>query len=151
MNRESLFYKSVNILQKAYFKDELEYGDCHKCAVGNMLKTSAWKVLFWTDGKGNQQINRWKDHLHISCVMDDLEEAKTAISKYGYSIEEFMKIENVFEIASKKDLLNDKQFSGLCAVIDTLMQIHDFNEEEKQSIPDLKQVFNKSELVLITA
>jgi len=122
------FDNSVSVLVKAFINDELEFGLCQKCAVGNLVKASAYigNPEDWMEArphypKGPSKIRAYK-----------------AIDSIGYSVDEVFKIESAFEAWGKEYShvdQNDKRdmFKGLMRVVDVLAEIHGIDLSEKES------------------
>lgn len=157
MNRPELFYKSVNILQKAYFKGTLKHGDCRACAVGNLIAGNAGMEnpicsLEWINKTGSDPnynaggCESWYAATPNGRYFAGMRVSIRQVELSGYDAYDLSEIERAFE-GNKCD--DNDGFEGLCAVIDTLMEIHEFNSEEKSSIPPKEKIFSKSELVLI--
>lgn len=149
MNRPELFYKSVNILQKAYYNGTLEHGVCDACAVGNLISGNGYVfddndifISSWVT-KIDKEIRKtvYKSPYILKEYCDIT--ANKQISSTGYSLLECAKIENAFESMDKD---NDKDgFFGLCTVLDVLMEFHEFDKE----LPAKEKIFNKNELILL--
>lgn len=153
MKNKELFYKSVNILQKAYFNGTLSHGDPCGCAVGNLVKANnnvqkskflhySYRPDWWFGLIGK----KFSNDLNDVCTE---EEGLKQINNIGYSLEEASRIEKAFEKKDDGFFNRDTDgYLGLCAVLDVLMEIHEFNKEEIK-LPDNTKIFNKEELVLI--
>lgn len=154
MKNKELFYKNVNILQKAYYNGTLEHANCTACAVGNLLcanlgiKTisSKSKTLFDDFNLIKDKFpNSWSKFKKTSPFhIYDLHKTSELI---GYYPEEIIKIEESFENTYCQN--DEDGYKGLCAVLDVLMEIHEFNTED--TLPEKEVVFNKKELVLVEA
>ena len=181
MKNKELFYKSVGILQKAYFNNTLEHGNCYACAVGNLIadncgykfledskysNSAIWKrirsgshedydiytgagIKYWDqDNKFNQCATiRIKYEGEESNYLDN---TLKQIKATGYSIKELDKIEKAFESTDTFNCKDPDGYLGLCKVLDVLMEIHEFNENDKE-LPERKEIFNKEKLCVISA
>ena len=145
------FENTVNILVKAYLNDTLKHEDCAACAVGNILGTNSWAILFVTpscfegvlpqiiapadyvigvNGYGDRMLCAIKDYPE---VLPKIEKANSAIEQSGYSITELARIENAFEAAPKGKDDDEWMFNGLMAVVDVLADIHQVDLSVKES------------------
>lgn len=160
MKNPELFYRSVNILQRAYFKGTLKHKSCLSCAVGNLVAGNLGfsvinnlRILVDPSDPGykNAVLNAaWTlPVLGANLIRTSDEDVAMAISATGYTVSELKRIEAAFENRDNKPKYDPDGYLGLCAVIDTLMEIHEFNEGEKSLIPAKEKIFSKSELVLI--
>lgn len=136
MNREQLYFESVDTLLDAYLEGTLYHGSCYSCAVGQLcqkasvetgIRVGIWGNLFSTQpGK------------KIQYVRDDVDgkirkEINTLIEASGYTQNELMKIEYAFETSvnhlyiREREFENEKeaQFVGLTAVLKVLKEIHE--------------------------
>lgn len=162
MNRKELFYHSVNVLQKAYFNGTLEHQNCYACAVGNLVAAGmgigfeacdqdsiASHTVVWEGREGKYYTYKQNSYLPNSPTwFNEIRSRVNESSQYkftGYERRECFQIEETFESAE----CDPDGFEGLCAVVDLLMQIHEFDKEEKDAIPAKEKLFNKEELVLI--
>lgn len=137
MNRPQLLATTRQILFDAYYNDTLEHGNCHACAVGNMVAAnmgikivpcdffsfkfawekglSAWNAVFRTfHGDQYQEPEAY-----------NLISVREQIDATGYTWEELAKIEFAFETAHRGDSEEDYMYNGLVRVLDVLDQIHD--------------------------
>lgn len=134
------FNHTVDVLVKAYFKGELEHGDCAKCAVGNIIHEATglevgdpeadingtcgvWKSLFVTI--------QGKQTFYPSELSEFKEEAIDAVCKTGYTIKELASIEFAFETAWGNSM-DELMFNGLMAVVDVLAEIHGIDLTAKE-------------------
>lgn len=157
MNREQLYYETVDVLLDAYLNQKLEFGDCGACAVGNICRKASiktkipnyyWRYLFCTDSTFTQVKNMW------NCLeyTDNRQQGEKLIAQTGYTIEELAKIEYAFETSLgfnldlKYNLLEDDpkkaQYIGLCAVLDVLKEIHE-KEDNQEEQEKLTKVYEK--------
>lgn len=143
-NNLDLYNKTVDILFNAYFNDTLHHGQCHACAVGNLInarmpftkkqieemKTNKlgnpiyWPSVFCTY---NAKHGRPDREFHPSRYTGV---AKDQIDSTGYSLEELSEIEYRFETAPGDYGSEDHMFNGLCAVLEVLKEIHGIKEDE---------------------
>lgn len=152
MNREELYYKTVNTLLDAYNDDKLRHCNCYQCAVGNICRetaqkmkidTASWKYLFMTSDGKQYGINELYDS------PKKIENARKLIKETGYTVEELAKVEFAFETSiynsaeGYKYWMGDNtdneneiyqitkkgQYMGLCAVLDVLKEIHEVDKE----------------------
>lgn len=155
MKNKELFYKSVNILQKAYFNGTLSHGNPCGCAVGNLITGNNCIMVDDTNSAFNSivkdspynWINKLKSTKESRPDGYDEETAIKQLESTGYSFTELLRIESSFE-GIRKIIFDEDGFKSLCAVLDVLMEIHEFNREEIK-LPDNTKIFNKEELVLI--
>jgi len=130
METTERFNRAYDALVKAYFEGTLFAGLCQACAVGNM-------VLYANGGhykdRGDNEIGypsidntRWSPSMR-----DNLD--SYFLNNTGYSQDELLKIEKVFERNSsikygsrhkysQQDILED-QFKGLSAVVNLLLEL----------------------------
>jgi len=146
MIKPELYRKTVDILFKAYFDDTLEHCNTCGCAVGNLVaagcgyevgkrkadfldedtlvewKTNqgaAWSLLFCTSEMEGQVI----DKLMLANV-----EVMRQIDSTGYHWTDLARIEYAFETAPRGNTEEDYMFNGLVAVLETLKQIHEVDD-----------------------
>lgn len=152
MNRPEIFYKSVNALQRAYYKDYLQHRKVCACAVANLiLAAHGLSPLMSSDGLNWPTSELlyapcgigWYGVCHNMSTKPPDKELNAQIKPTGYSWEELRKIESAFE--SVKSYIDTDGYLGLCAVLDTLMEIHEFNDP----IPEREEIFSKKELKLV--
>lgn len=155
MKNKELFYKSVNILQKAYFNGTLEHSECTACAVGNLIQGNGYEFAYsLSDSKCPDNwlyfLRKEMRNFSVFPLGVDFVEGKKQLEVTGYEIKDLDRIEKAFESAEKNIYhpIDKDGFKGLCAVLDVLMEIHEFNKEEIK-LPDNTKIFNKEELVLI--
>lgn len=137
------FNETVSILVKAYLNNTLEHGNCHACAVGNIIAskmgisiTEGRYGMVWPDG--NDPV--WFDAIWIGEVLPHkitIEIAKQYEST-GYTGSELAKIEYAFENCERSDDVYDSldpeyMFNGLMAVVDVLAEIHSIDLTVKES------------------
>lgn len=155
MNRPDLYNKTVDILYQAYFNDTLRHGNCHACAVGNIIAAnmgfkyrpfecpfSGSTIVFniktydmhWVVAKGGRHSKGWPTSFYTSGgyqVRGTADEAaKIQIKATGYLIKELAQIEFAFETADKGSSPEDRMFNGLVAVLNVLAQIHDVTDAD---------------------
>lgn len=142
------FNHTLSVLVKAYFEGTLQHGNCHACAVGNIVAESnkfkftgkqlgffgriiwddalsmgqkpMWQELFVTSTKGSQIINH-----------DNYDgEVKEQIDATGYSWRELARVESAFESAHDEEGDQDEcMFNGLMNVVEELAKIHNIDLE----------------------
>lgn len=165
MNRESQYFKSVNILLDAYNSGELEHQNCGRCAVGNLLGNGGWASLFSTGIRWDNQGPPYYSITYTSLVTGILSIRRFVdedrVYAKGYSLNELAEIESAFEyefvkqcVGLRKLEVNElaknkqKQFEGLCRVLDKLKEIHEVGvETHDESIEKLTLIKNKFETV----
>lgn len=123
MERQELFYKTIDILVKAFFAGTLNALDCRACAVGNILGHGCW-----SGSKYNTETNTWtKKPIYFYIP---------AKNNSGYSNKELAEIEYSFitgcSYESVMDMTDEANFNGLMSVVDTLIDIHKGTEKQKQ-------------------
>lgn len=155
--KTATFENSVNVLVKAYFDGTLEHGNCHACAVGNLVTQACgftYKKAYGV-GVGLMGCNILWSHRDSYYEPDDSKLSWYAVVKVGkksleglrqveavgYSIDELKRIEEAFE--SVDWLSNDRMFDGLMAVVDVLADIHGISLEAKE---EAKAMFVKETL-----
>ena len=91
MNREKLYYKTVDVLLDAYNANELNRWECEACAVGNICKEAS-KIT----GINNAY---WAKSLHggdkYGCT--EMESLKL-VNKTGYTVDELKEIHKVDQV-----------------------------------------------------
>lgn len=152
MIREALYKKTVDILFDAYFNDTLRHENCYACACGNLIAAANGytfiptvdvpefmpeKKIVWDVTGGEYGDSAYRKHAHWYGLIKDIFHAKREIAEFeilstGYTIPEFKRIENDFEKASQGDNNEDWIFNGLCAVLETLKEIHQVNSNEEE-------------------
>lgn len=138
MKNKALFNDTVQILVNAYLNNTLEPGNCHACAVGNIIAAKlnvkydqhlkwidrpvAWSGVFVTLSSKIAQVKRpW------ACTG----EAQAQINTTGYSWQELARLEYAFERAPGGKTKEERMFNGLMAVVEVLSQIHEMDEQTK--------------------
>ncbi len=145
MIKPELYNKTVDILVQAYFFGELEYSDCAKCAVGNIVAANMGV-------KPEQNItDDWGDLIMLGegkAFDHKSDSAMKQINITGYSLINIANIEFAFYKGccvnynyDNKDFLDENNFNGLMAVIDVLDQIHENNDT--QLTTETKSKFKK--------
>ncbi len=138
MKNEELYYRTVNMLAKAYLNGTLMHANCTACAVGNIV------------GGGREWFDVVRIYRHGEAKYDFplywLAEGKKQIESTGYSIAEISVIEKAFESADEDadDIVctvNTNGFLGLMAVVDALDIIHEntssaITDKAKKQIED---------------
>ncbi len=122
MINETLYNKTVGILVDAYFKDTLNYFDCSRCAVGNIVAGNLGiKPTHGITNKWASAVNIVTKELQIYPSDDGLKQ----IELTGYSWRQILDIEQAFNVGESIGSSRDeKNFNGLMAVIEVLDQIH---------------------------
>jgi hypothetical protein len=134
MNINRDFNNSIGVLVKAYFNDTLVHGQCHACAVGNLVG-AARQVPIIKDirnmpGKYWVKVAPWSNVFMTVRNEQEIDlnayqgEAKEAIDSTGYTWQELARIEYAFETADKGSCEDDYMLAGLLAVVDVLADIH---------------------------
>lgn len=133
MKNEELYYRTVNILAKAFRDEALCHGRACACAVGNL-------VLHYKGGFGFY--DNWYLYLKSQVNSTKLAElGRQEIRLTGYSADEIRAIESAFESVIG-DCSEDKDgFLGLMAVVDALDIIHEntssaITDKAKKQIED---------------
>lgn len=138
MKNKKLYDKTVKILVNAYLNNTLVHGNCHACAVGNIIAANldikydqnlkwvgqqvAWSRVFVTLSYKIAQVKRpWA--LNGS--------AQEQIKATGYSWPELACLEYAFERAPMGKTTEERVFNGLMAVVEVLSQIHEMDEQTK--------------------
>jgi hypothetical protein len=148
---KTTFEQTISILIKAYFDNTLFSGYCEACAIGNLVAhANNYKILkindsvMWDNGTYTFQA-KWGDVFKTTSrgkQYIDLQhfkgQARKEIISTGYTLEELVKIEYVFEKAyNKTNFLFwkkvDRMFNALCAVVDVLADIHQIENNVRQS------------------
>lgn len=135
MIKPELYHKTVGILYDAYFNDTLERGNCHACAVGNMIAANCKipfdQFIMWSIGIPEwDRVFRTAEKIQIKNPWEYSSIAKEQIDSTGYSWKELAKIEFAFETASSQGTIEDKMFAGLVAVLKVLKEIHQVTDED---------------------
>lgn len=144
MKNKALFDNTVKILVNAYLDNSLVQGNCHACAVGNMIaanmhlkydknlkwigKQVAWPQVFVTVSFEIAQVKRPWNYTGM---------AKEQISATGYTWQELARIEYAFERATWAKSAEERMFNGLMAVIEVLSQIHEMDETTQAATKEL--------------
>lgn len=177
MLREKLYYNSLNVLIRAYFKNTLKGGVCTACAVGNLiadacgfqvveinvLDTNFNKVekhLVWNNKNGKMISPDWNRAFSTKFLFGIFPFQKYTplnyrvfqeeIDSVGYTIDELRQIEYAFEKGYNKLFCSDRMFSGLCAVVKVLDKIHQ-NTDNEITRTVYRHLSDKKELELITS
>ncbi len=161
---KATFEHSVDVLVKAYLNGTLKHGNCHACAVGNLVSEACgytykqnpmhgfgmerYQDIIWSHKNryyltdNTQEQKSWhsvvKDGSDIEHPLCD--EAANQIEKTGYSVDQLYRIEIAFETANRIDGPDEWMFNGLMAVVDCLADIHGINLEAKE---EAKKLFVK--------
>lgn len=151
MKNPELYNRTVDILVQAYFNDTLQHGNCHACAVGNLVAANCgYSFIKYSDRQRWEKSSPYWQEVHMvgSCgtqwIAPDWYHngAKHQIDSTGYKWEETAKIELAFETAPKGNSEDEWMFNGLMAVIDVLDEIHE--NTDKQVTQLSKSKFNKN-------
>lgn len=133
MDNTEKFNETVGILVKAYLNDTLEHGNCHACAVGNII--AAHCGYKYVKIKNRFCSVRWKDNPKQRWYHEDIgvyESDQTTAT--GYSKKDIFNIEAAFECTRFN---RNSMFTGLMAVVDVLAEIHGIDLTQKQSAKEL--------------
>ena len=138
MKNKEHFDRTLKILVNAYLNNSLVQGNCHACAVGNMIAASldikydqdlkwigrpvAWSQVFVTLNYKIAQVKRPWAYTG---------EAREQINSTGYSWQELARMEYAFERAPRGKTKEEHMFNGLMAVVEVLSQIHEMDEKTK--------------------
>jgi hypothetical protein len=144
MKNKELFDKTVKILVNAYLNNSLEPGNCHACAVGNIIAANmgikynkdlqwigrqvAWSRVFVTFSFRIAQVKRPWAYTG---------EALEQINSTGYSWEDLARLEYAFERAPRSKAREEQMFNGLMAVAEVLGEIHEMDEKTKEVTKEL--------------
>jgi len=149
MQREDLYYKTVDLLLDAYNSNQLEHGSCTKCAVGNLCNNKTyWSQLFMTSKGFNGKLEQeFYEDAYTKSIKKDL------LKITGYTWKELAEIEWAFESSIENTEegysyyrntdVKKGQFIGLTAVLNLLKEIHQVDKEvseEKQL--KLESIYN---------
>lgn len=132
------FQNSVSVLVRAYLNDTLKRGQCHACAVGNLIQAGLGR--YFTEEEESALRNHqdgWVKVFVTMCFSSNYQRpenykgvAKEQIDATGYSWQDLAKIEYAFETAGRGE---DAMFNGLMAVVDVLAEIHNVDLSTKES------------------
>jgi hypothetical protein len=133
MKNKAQFDHTVKILVSAFLNNSLVHGNCHACAVGNIVAANldikfdkdlkwigrqvAWSAVFVTLQYQISQVRRPRAYSG---------EAQKQIDATGYTWQELASIEYAFERAKGKTP-EAHTFNGLMAVIEVLCQLHEMD------------------------
>lgn len=174
MIRENLYYHSLNVLIRAYFNNTLQAGSCSACAVGNLIANACgYKVvesnikitptktkicLVWNNKNGKLIYPDWNRVFSTRLIFGIFPVQKYMFANYkifqkeidsaGYTLKELMKIEFAFEKGYKKLFCSDRMFSGLCAVVKVLDEIHE-NKDNEITRTVYRHLYDKKELISV--
>lgn len=151
MKNETLYFKTIDILVKAYFEETLFHGMCYACAVGNIVAGNCGlrvEKFEWLTKEGISVTQHWSDVFHAESTTKQTRMpenyrgiAKLQIDSTGYTWEELALIEMAFESKYDPHVIQEhNMFMGLMAVIEVLGQIH---ECDKETIEESKLMFVK--------
>ncbi len=142
------FEKSYNALYNAFMNDTLAKGTCTACAIGNIVADSMGEKIVKINGSfyTMESVSFWSDIFYTSSGFQIVnghtnEQRERLFDLTGYTVEELMKIEYVFETTTKiphihyyrtseKNIMED-QFRGLMAVMDVLIELDNIEEGTK--------------------
>jgi hypothetical protein len=144
MKNKALFDRSVKILVNAYLNNSLVPGNCHACAVGNLIAANlnikydhnlkwigrpvAWSRVFVTLSFKIAQVKRpWA---YAGAAQEEIDAT-------GYTWPELARLEYAFERAPRGKNADERTFNGLMAVVETLGQIHETDEHTKAAAKEL--------------
>lgn len=140
MKNKALFDKTVKILVNAYLNNSLVHGNCHACAVGNMVaahlgiqydedlkwigRPVGWSQVFVTLSYKIAQVKRPWAYTG---------EARIQIDATGYTWQELARLEYAFERAPWGKTKEERMFNGLMALVEVLSQLHEMDEKTKMA------------------
>ncbi|KAA5540565.1 hypothetical protein [Adhaeribacter rhizoryzae] len=146
MKNKELYDKTIKILVNAYLNDSLVQGNCHACAVGNIIAANlnikydqdlkwinrqvAWSQVFVTLSNKIAQVKRPWAYTGP---------AREQINATGYAWPELARLEYAFERAPRGKTKEERIFNGLMAVVEVLTQIHEIDEQTKVATRKLFQ------------
>ncbi|GEO03833.1 hypothetical protein AAE02nite_14970 [Adhaeribacter aerolatus] len=152
MKNKELYDKTIKILVNAYLNNSLVQGNCHACAVGNLVaanldikfnqdlkwigRTVAWSHVFVTLSYKIAQVKRPWAYTG---------QAQAQIDATGYTWPELARLEYAFERAPKGKTREERMFNGLMAVLDVLSQIHEMDEQTNLAT---KKLFSENSILL---
>lgn len=116
MKTTKRFENAITKLYKAFHDGTLDSGNCHHCAVGNICNNSA----NWSE-EGSFYIG-----VYHKKGSERHKKAISEIDKTGYSVQELVRIESIFMRYTSTFTghhLKEKEFDGLCAVVEYLCQL----------------------------
>jgi len=157
MLKESLYHKTVDILYQAYFNDKLEHGHPCACAIGNLVAANTGiapvtvnDVSLFNTGTafdGSQWYWLLKpENVGIKKIIINNEVGEQQIKSTGYSMKEILEIERAFEGADGGDTDEDFKFNGLVAVLETLKEIHQVENNDTELCRFKKHYVTKAAL-----
>lgn len=159
MNRIEIYQKSVDVLLDSYNNSTLEHSNCTACACGNLVAAAnnykyVPKSHSWADLSIEWESKRIADWYGLIIEEEDnhvynKEEGIRQINSTGYTIEEFIKIEEAFEKVDWRLGKKEKMFDGLKKVLNVLKEIHEVDiEKSEENQEKLEKIYkNKLELV----
>lgn len=144
MTKET-YLRSVDVLLDAYNSGTLFHGNCSHCAVGNLLGCDLWGKEFLTARDENYQTS-----INIDPEMENVYAEK------GFTREELMKIEFVFEMAIKPNYnlyistpyKKQGQYLGLCAVLKVMVEMVEEPVNSELSLNRLNIIAQKFNVVI---
>lgn len=138
MTNQEKFEDTISILVKAYQNNTLQRGNCHACAVGNLIASKCglvydennhwennsprWYWVFITTFKGQHKSPNNYEGI-----------SKEQIDSTGYTWKQLAKIEFAFESAPKGETKDESMFNGLMAVVDVLMKMHKIDKKKESN------------------
>lgn len=141
------FNHTVNVLVNAYLNDTLEHGECHACAVGNLVFACNRELAEKDRGAWFEVVVLTPSEFRDNEYDKILALANDQVKSTGYSIDELKQIEAAFEGAND-DFINEDElyykpdtYHGLMAVVDVLAEIHGIDLEAKE---EAKKLFVKA-------
>lgn len=136
MNREQLYFESVDTLLDAFNNATLEHAVCTRCAVGNLCEKASLQTGIKNDAWSHVFMTITKDRQYTYPFNPGTEKGLKLIEASGYTQEELMRVEYAFESSIEHlwnedwELPNEKeaQFIGLTAVLKVLKEIHEVEQ-----------------------
>lgn len=140
MKHSKRFTNAVTKLYNAFHNGELLFGNCAKCAVGSIVGHDRWFM--------NSPSKVWRG------VFKEIDKCYVNNNDSGYFVEELYEVEKIFILAfDDYTQVNDKerQFKGLCAVIEYLCELEGipnvmyytclFEYDDNKAKHELREVF----------
>lgn len=133
MSELDKFNETVSILVKAYFDGTLQHGDCHACAVGNIIAAKmGYKVVHRNDcwmmkwiKEGDVVPPNWTTPVGMYRNKNvDIHTNQTLST--GYTLQQLERIEYAFEFDVDWLVFSGKNhlFQSLMSVVNVLADIH---------------------------
>lgn len=123
METTKRFDEAAEKLYKAFNNDDLIYGDCSKCAVGNIVGGHQWAFVISCGNAPEDNLNDIIIQESLCLDKKRFNEGLEVIKKTGYTPEDLFQVEIIF---SDFDLLQNnkqEQFKGLMAVLEYLASL----------------------------